>query len=220
MHPHEKRNRLNKLKWNLLSVIYDSFLYDIFRYMQRKVIEKMEINPKMHVLDLGCGTGRGLLIFTRLNGTAHQLSGVDISEKMIAKARKNCSNLSNVNFVVAPAEKLPFENDFFDAILCTNSFHHYSNPELALKEANRVLRTNGKIYILDLTPENKITLIANSVIQKIERQHNNFHSTAEMMTLFKNGGFEHLKSEKVIFPFRIHIGIKNPDPLKTCSAVR
>lgn len=215
MHPHEKRNHLNKLKWNLLSGIYDSFPYDIFRYMQRKVIEKMEINPKMHVLDLGCGTGRGLLIFTRMHGDEHQLSGVDISEKMIAKARKNCSALNNASFFVAAAEKLPFENEFFDAIFCTNSFHHYSNPEMALNEANRVLKANGSIYILDLTPDNKITLLVNAFIQKIERQHNNFHSTAEMMTLFKNGGFEHLKSEKVIFPFKIHIGLKKTGLQKT-----
>lgn len=199
---------LNKRKWNLLSGVYDTFFYDVFRFMQRKAIEKLEIKPEMRILDLGCGTGRGLILFAEKHGADHELFGVDISEKMISKALKNCANIKNAQFFVAPAEKLPFGDSYFDAILCTNSFHHYSDPDHALQEAGRVVKTGGKTYFLELTPDSFPLKAVNFLLGKIERQHTSFYSTAEMKILFERNGFEHLKSEKIIYPFKIHIGVK------------
>lgn len=196
----------NKRKWNLLSGVYDTFFYDIFRYLQRRVIEKTECRPAMRILDMGCGTGRGLILFAEKHGREHELYGVDISEKMIGKALKNCKNLSKVHLIVAPAEKMPFADSFFDAILCTNSFHHYSDPEHALLEAERVLKPGGKMYILELTPDSFFLKTVNYLLGKIERQHTSFYSTREMKMMFEKNGFEHMKSEKVIYPFKIHFG--------------
>ena len=51
------------------------------------------------------------------------------------------------------SDDLPLESNYFDTIICTNSFHHYSKPETALSEAKRVLKLDGRIYILDVTAD-------------------------------------------------------------------
>lgn len=50
---------------------------------------------------------------------------------------------------IATAEELPFEDSSFDAINMGESLHHLRNPELAFKEAVRVLKKNGKLFIYD-----------------------------------------------------------------------
>ncbi|MFR7358928.1 MAG: class I SAM-dependent methyltransferase [Dorea longicatena] len=47
-------------------------------------------------------------------------------------------------FLVGDSENLPFENESFDVVICTNSFHHYPNPHAFMNEASRVLKNGGK----------------------------------------------------------------------------
>ena len=73
----------------------------------------LDLNPKT-ILDLGCGNGNIIArLQKRLNADYY---GLDISEAMIAQAEKR---LLNVHFMVGDAEKLPYEDNKFDAIVCT-----------------------------------------------------------------------------------------------------
>ena len=54
---------------------------------------------------------------------------------MIIKAREVAKGMENVKFYKASSEDLPLEDNFFDNIICTFSFHHYGHPEKALSEA-------------------------------------------------------------------------------------
>jgi ubiquinone/menaquinone biosynthesis C-methylase UbiE len=44
-------------------------------------------------------------------------------------------------------EELPFDDDFFDVVMSSNAFSHFSNPEKALREGNRVLKRRGELYV-------------------------------------------------------------------------
>ena len=50
---------------------------------------------------------------------------------------------------VGDSENLPFDDDTFDMITCTDSFHHYPNSENVLAEIRRVLRPQGRLLIAD-----------------------------------------------------------------------
>jgi ubiquinone/menaquinone biosynthesis C-methylase UbiE len=148
-----KHNKANRFKWDRRSETYDKKRFNYFRYLQKKALAQMNLHEPLNFLDMGCGTGWAVCYVAQQlheNGT---FAGIDISDGMIEKAIANSVGLKNVRFQTASAEALSFKNDFFDKILCTNSFHHYRNPDIALKEAYRILRPGGKLYILDMTAD-------------------------------------------------------------------
>ena len=67
-------------------------------------------------------------------------------------------NLSNTNFVVGDCENIPFPEDTFDAIISSNSFHHYPNPQDFFNNAYRVLKKNGRLILRDYTTKSKVLL--------------------------------------------------------------
>ena len=76
-------------------------------------------------------------------------TGLDITPKMIEVAR--AKNLRGVDWVVGDCENLPFEDNSFDVIICSNSFHHYPNPQRFFNSVKRVLRPNGRLILQDYT---------------------------------------------------------------------
>ena len=73
---------------------------------------------------------------------------------MIEQAKKK--NIPNATFVVGDCENFPFENDSFDAIICSMSFHHYPNPQAFFDSVKRCLRPNGRLILRDVTSDNKV----------------------------------------------------------------
>jgi ubiquinone/menaquinone biosynthesis C-methylase UbiE len=95
-----------------------------------------------NVLELGCGFGRSLSALCR---AALQVAAVDISEQMIAVAKKACRE-KNVSFHVSPSEELPFPGESFDVVVCFAAFDAMYQTE-ALIEMNRVCKKGGRILI-------------------------------------------------------------------------
>ena len=73
---------------------------------------------------------------------------MDLSDEMIRVARNK--QIEGAEFVVSSADKLPYPDESFDIVTCSQSFHHYPYPEQAIREAKRVLKPGG-LYILSDT---------------------------------------------------------------------
>ncbi|MGL4402221.1 MAG: class I SAM-dependent methyltransferase [Fusobacteriaceae bacterium] len=153
------------------------------------------------ILDLGCGKGELLeeikIKFDNCeNQKQFQLFGVDISPKMIEKARlKN----DEIEFKIGDSENLEFSDNFFEVITCLNSFHHYENPEKSLAEMYRVLTPGGnlilgEIYILEI-----LRGLVNKTLPYGNTGDFRIYSSREIKNLFRKIGFIFLK-EKFIFP--------------------
>lgn len=99
------------------------------------------------IIDIGCGTGNLLSIIDSLSNKC-DLHGFDISSKMLDKSRKKVPNAS---FRQGNVNQLPYEDNTFDLLLNSASFHHYEDRKLALKEMKRILKPGGKLVILDST---------------------------------------------------------------------
>ena len=95
------------------------------------------------VLDVGCGTG---LMTARLAATGRQIVGVDISAAMIKRARR--TNDPRIEFTLGDAERLPFPDHSFDAVINLISFHHYPDPSRAAAEFRRVLQPGGRLVLI------------------------------------------------------------------------
>jgi ubiquinone/menaquinone biosynthesis C-methylase UbiE len=202
-----EHNKVNEQKWDAWSKTFDKKKFNYFRYMQKNVISMINLQENTNFLDLGCGTGWAVCyVATLLKGQGNFI-GIDISKGMIEKAKENALGLKNVSFYKASAEELPLENDYFDNIICTNSFHHYLNPIKALTEANRVLKQKGKIYILDITADNFFIKWIDRRHRKKEKEHVKFYSTIEYKDMFSQVGLKYIKSRSIKY-LKVHIAEK------------
>ncbi len=104
--------------------------------------------PHDSLLDVGCGTGALLWeILRRWPDT--RCAGVDLSGEMTARARQRLE--SQAEILQGDAERLPFPSGHFSVAVCSDSFHHYPAPALALREIHRVLRPGGVFLLGDTT---------------------------------------------------------------------
>ena len=112
------------------------------------VLAELEKEPFDRLLDCGCGTAPMISLLYEKYPEKHY-TGIDLTPQMIevAKAKK----LPGVVFVVGDSEKLPFESDSFDAVICCESFHHYPNVQDFFNSVYRVLRPGGRLILRDMT---------------------------------------------------------------------
>lgn len=103
------------------------------------------------VLEVGSGRGGGASYIARCRGAA-QVTGADFSAPAVAWCRRQHRAVGNLAFVVGDAEKLPFADASFDAIVNVESSHCYGNVETFFREAARVLRPGGHFLFADFRP--------------------------------------------------------------------
>ena len=99
------------------------------------------------ILDIGASSG-GKTTFYALNG-ARRVTGIDMEEGFITQARGFASskNARDIDFIVANAEEMLFQDASFDMCVMNDVFEHLSKPEVVLREINRVLKPHGKVFI-------------------------------------------------------------------------
>lgn len=124
----------------------------IFRYIENKRIKKLiqlaEIKPSDKVLEVGCGAGH---ILERI--PEGKLYGIDISEIQIKRAKERLGD--KVELKKSAGEVIPYEDKFFDKLLCSEVIEHVLEPVPLLKEMKRVLKDNG-LLSLSIPNENLI----------------------------------------------------------------
>jgi ubiquinone/menaquinone biosynthesis C-methylase UbiE len=106
------------------------------------------------VLDPSCGPGLDVCHLAALVPDG-EVVGVDLAEKMVVQAASNAreQGLYNCAFFQADVVSLPKSFDGkFDAVFCSLSFHHYTDPARALEAMRRVLRPGGHVFIVDAGP--------------------------------------------------------------------
>jgi ubiquinone/menaquinone biosynthesis C-methylase UbiE len=198
----------NEAKWDKRSNTYDLKVFDYFRYLQRKVIAQLNILPHHHLLDIGCGTGWAVHHIAKKLNDEGKFFGIDISNGMLDKARQKVNGYKNVTFIKSSSDELPFENEYFDFVICTNSFHHYPFPQKTLSEIYRVLKSNGQVFILDISNDNILAKALDKYFRLTEKEHIRFYSLCEFIRMFSLAGFSFRESKKAGIIFKIHCAEK------------
>jgi len=141
--------------------IQGDFNVQIYDQMQRRLRDKGWIETKDIIksgitsgLALEVGPGPGYLGLEWLRLTQDTwLKGLDISPDMIKIAEKNAAEYGlsdRVEYVLSSGEKIPFEENSFDAVFTNGSLHEWSEPKKTFDEVWRVLKPGGRIFISDL----------------------------------------------------------------------
>jgi ubiquinone/menaquinone biosynthesis C-methylase UbiE len=114
----------------------------------RALIEACQINNEQQVLEVGCGVGTSAAHLAREIGC--RVTGVDISERMIQRAReraqaKKVEHLTT--FRTADVNQLPFPSDSFDVVFCESVLAFSKEKPKAVSEMKRVTRPGGFVGI-------------------------------------------------------------------------
>lgn len=143
--------------------IYDSGhagIYELCKDDYPPILEELEKEPFDTLLDVGCGTGPMIQLLCGKYPDKHY-TGIDITPKMIETA--NAKRLPNTVFKVGDSENLPFEDNSFDTVICSNSFHHYPNPQKFFDGVHRVLKNGGRLILRDYTGPSWLIWLSNHV---------------------------------------------------------
>ena len=203
----DEYTKQNEELWDSRAETYDK-RFGFTRWTQKKLVSILELGENPYFLDIGCGTGWAVRYAANLTNGRGEFYGIDNSSEMIKKVEASSSSYKNIHFYKANAESLPFGNNFFDLIISTNAFHHFASPDKVLKEAYRVLKPKGRIYIFDVTADNFMIRILDRLSKKIEQGHVKIYSTREYQTLFENSGLQYMGHKSVIVSMKTHIGEK------------
>lgn len=133
--------------YNIWSHFYDAVMGRGVQRRQQLAIDRMNIAADEKVLDVGIGTGLSLEMYPK-----HcQVTGIDISEGMLGKARERITQngYGFAHLAVADALFLPFADASFDHIFVTHVITVVSDPIKLIEEMRRVCKVGGKIVIVN-----------------------------------------------------------------------
>ena len=127
----------------------------IDRRWRRKTVKLMSAAP--HVLDVAIGTADLTIEMLRC-GKAEQVTGLDLSDQMMAIGKEKCAKRGlQVEFIHGNAQEMPFEDASFDGVTCAFGCRNFSDLDAGLREMYRVLKPGGQVTILEFSyPSNRL----------------------------------------------------------------
>ncbi len=150
------------------------------------------------VVDLGSGAGNDCFVARSVVGEAGKVIGIDMTEKMIEKARTNAEKLgyNNVEFRLGDIEKMPLSSCVADVVVSNCVLNLVPNKEKAFAETYRVLKAGGHFSVSDIVLEGNLpaglqddaSMYAGCVSGAIQK--------SEYLSIIEKTGFENIQVQK------------------------
>lgn len=158
--------KFTKQRYNITSNIYDLLEWPIEKLMyqtwRRNLWKKVE---GQKILEIGVGTGKNIPHYPMNK----EIFGIDLTEGMLRKAKRKAQETehTNIHLSLMDVQDMSFNDNSFDAALATFVFCSVPNPIRGLKEALRVTKPGGKLYLLEhMVSENSFLKQCMSVLDR------------------------------------------------------
>ena len=207
----EKYKQLSIKEFTQAAKVYDSGhagIYEMCKDDYPPILAELEKEEFHDVLDCGCGTGPMIQLLHEKYPDKHYV-GLDLTPGMIQAAQDK--KLSNTEFVVGDSENLPLEESAFDAVICSNSYQHYPNPQAFFDSAYRVLRKGGRLVLRDYTSSDFIVWLMNHLEMPLANLFGHgdvkICKVSEFVAMAEKAGFKVMTMEKQK-GFRAHLAAR------------
>ena len=144
-------------KYDLMN---DLMSFGIHRLWKRFTIDCAGVRPGQKILDLAGGTGDLTAKFSRLVGDTGEVVLADINDSMLKVGREKLRNkglVSNIRYVQANAENLPFPDNYFDLLTIGFGLRNVTHKDKALASMYRALKPGGRLLVLEFSkPTNAV----------------------------------------------------------------
>tara|TARA_B100000963_G_scaffold79091_1_gene67243 strand:+ start:35709 stop:36422 length:714 start_codon:yes stop_codon:yes gene_type:complete len=193
------KKREIKFMFNEISKFYDIMNFimtlGVDKLWRKKIAKKLDNIKNGKILDIATGTGD--LAIELKKKCSNKIYGIDVSEKMIEIANKKIrkSGFENIKLYVGDSQKMPFQNNFFDAVTISFGVRNFENLNKCLSEIKRVLKKNGKLIILETSvPQSKF-------LKFFYKIYFNLIISISFLISKKTYAYKYLYNSASIFPF-------------------
>lgn len=154
-----------------------------------RIVERSGVKKNHRILDIATGSGFLALEFAK---KGNFVVGCDITREMLLHAREKekTFGLNNLDILLSDVESLPFPDQTFDIVSCRFAFHHFPNPEKALREMKRVCRDS--IVLVDgvSSEDNEKSRFHNEIEKMRDPSHVRIYALSEIERMFIDIGVE------------------------------
>ena len=176
-------------EYSITATLYDRCLTPLLKAFRTDIRTLIQHRGHRRILDICCGTGDQLKL---LEPGAEELVGIDNSEAMLVRARKNCGKRTELHLM--DATQLDFPAGYFDCAILSFALHdkHLTQRELIFSNARKVVAQGGSMIVTDYGTDPSGTkgfLLGNIVIPVVERMAGRDHYL-NYLSWQREGGLE------------------------------
>lgn len=187
-------------KYDRLSSFYDQRWPSYIQTSLQRLVRAVRLEGSEKILNIACGTGAlEALLVKRYKNLS--ITGVDISEGMLAVARSKLKMYPQVFFTRADAVTLPFGDETFDLAVCASALHYFEDPLALMKEIKRVVKKGGSVVMMDWSRDYLVCRLRDLAHRIRDPAHRRCYSQKELRHLFEVSNF------RVTFEQKFRIGL-------------
>lgn len=153
------------------------------------LIDALNPKPADVVLDVATGTG---FTAAALAPRVKHATGIDVTKEMLAEAQRLASaeGASNVDFQLGDALDIRFADSTFDIVTTRRATHHFRDVPKFLREARRVLRTGGRLGVVDMSPPEGSEEFSNTIEKMRDSSHVEAFTPSAWRSKVSEAGFQ------------------------------
>lgn len=212
-------------------IAQETFMDALLKAILDRLLERTGIRLRENLLDIGCGTVASTLAAAIKTGPSGHVTGLDISEQLLNRARKRSEDagLRNTSFVLADAQTHPFVPESFDAIISRFGVMFFESPVAAFSNMARGLKPKGRLVFAAWAPADVnpwFSIPRDAAVSRLGKPAPAdpfapgplaFQDAERVKRLMEKAGLQDVRAEAEIVPLAPHITVQEAAKVATGS---